>query len=192
MPRPRRSRAAGPARTARRSPPPAPPAAPPARSPPTSPPASPLQRSDLPSAGVDLLRGGVEHDPERGRQPHSGPLHPRQRLQLLLGRLPLRPRQKFRRNQHLQEIERVIDRPGRQVDRGGQQRRQTPGGAVTAQQRRFAVQALPRQLRQPARRCPRHVQLSHPEVGDLLRPLQCPLHLGAGTRPGADARPTRS
>lgn len=59
-------------------------------------------------------------------------------------------------------------------------RRHQPAGIpVTAQRRRLAVHAVPRQLRQPPRRDRRHIHVAHPEGGDLLRALQCPLHLRA-------------
>lgn len=138
-----------------------------------------LGRGDLPGVGVDLLGRGVEHDLEGGGQLRRRPLHPRQALQLLLRRLPLRAGQQLRRDEHFEQVQGVIDRAGRQVDRGRQQRRLAPGVAVPAQQRRLAVDAVPGQLRQPPRRYRGHVHLAHPEIGDLPRPLQRPLHLGA-------------
>nr|P20188.1 RecName: Full=Uncharacterized 44.4 kDa protein in transposon Tn4556 [Streptomyces fradiae]AAA88562.1 unknown protein [Streptomyces fradiae] len=136
-----------------------------------------FRRRDLPGVGVDLLARGVEHDLERGRQLRRRPLHARQRLQLLLRALALRPGQQLRRDQHLQQVQRVVHRPRREVHGGGQQRRQAASVGVPAQQRRLAVHPVPGQLRQPARRYPRHINGAHSERGDLLRPLQRPLHL---------------
>ncbi len=145
----------------------------------------------LPGVGVDQLARGVEDDLERGRQLRRCPLDPRQRLHLLLGRLPLGLGQQLRRDQHPQKVERVVDGPGRQVDGRGQQRCQPPGIAVPTQERRLSVHAVPGQLRQPPRRDRRHVQLAHAEAGNLFRALERPLHLRSGHAYRAAAQPVQ-